>query len=49
MVFTGLTTENLGEYAYEDGAELCIAQASYDHTLTDPSTYYCVAVPSPGA
>ena len=49
LVFTGLTTENLGDYAYEDGAELCIAQASYDHTLTDPSTYYCVVVPGPGA
>lgn len=48
LVFTGLTTANLDEYNYEDGASLCIAQASYDHTLTDPSTYYCFAVPSPG-
>lgn len=48
LVFTGLTTANLADYNYEDGASLCIAQASYDHTLTDPSTYYCFAVPSPG-
>lgn len=48
LVFTGLTTANLADYNYADGASLCIAQASYDHTLTDPSTYYCFAVPSPG-
>jgi len=46
LIFTGFSTLNISDYEYNDGDEVCISAAEFDHTLVQSSIYYCLAVPA---